>query len=234
LELTPQTPDSLTAFLQSAPASVTKTLVVLSAAVSLTDDIASTLISDFVPSNIDPESIISCLRMCDFVVERNSEWHIEQSVRSFLLKELHKEPELTKAVHTTLQRIAQEANPSLAGDTVPAYLTWQIGLAYHTTVFNAEVGLNLYTESYTGKPTGDQWLLGVLSEEQQEHGFIPAQAIEPSFFRGMSAYQDGRWEEAESYFRRVVQSDVISHEISIASHLLGRILHLHRHRDSEA
>lgn len=233
MEATPHPTGSLEAFLSILPDGIVRALTVLSAAVSLTDEVATTLINQCAFSEFEAVSIIRCLRASDFIVERNSEWHFEPSARATLLDQLYKEQELARAAHSVLQRLTQEADSAFAGDSVPTYLTWPVGRAYHTTLFDSDEGLDLYKEAFTGRPTGDQWLLGVLAEEQQKAGLLPSTLIAPSYFRGMIAYRERQWREAEGYFRKVVESREISQEVATALHLLGIILH-RRHRDKDA
>lgn len=234
METTSYSIGSLEAFLSILPDGIVRALTVLSAAVSLTDDVAASLINQCASSEFETESIIGCLRVSDFIVERNSEWHFEPSARASLLSKLYKDLELAKAAHAVLRRLTQEADPALAGNSVPTYLTWQVGRAYHTTLFDSNAGLDLYREAFTGRPTGDQWLLGVLAEEQQRTGLLSSELIAPSYFRGMIAYREGQWQEAESYFKKVIKSREINHEVATALHLLGLILHRRRHRDNDA
>ena len=234
METTSYSTGSLEAFLSILPNGIVRALTVLSAAVSLTDDVAASLINQCASSEFESEHIIGCLRASDFIVERNSEWHFEPSARASLLNQLYKEPDLARAAHAVLRRLTQEADPDLAGNTVPTYLTWQVGRAYHTTLFDSNEGLDLYREAFTGRPTGDQWLLGVLAEEQQKAGLLSSALVAPSYFRGMIAYREGQWQVAESYFKKVVESREINHEVANALHLLGLILHRHRHRDRDA
>ncbi|HEX8890360.1 MAG TPA: tetratricopeptide repeat protein [Pyrinomonadaceae bacterium] len=227
-------PASLAAFLKEAPDSVAKGMSALSAAVSLTDEIALTLLGKCGEMEFQPEEVIDCLHACDFIIERNSEYHFEPSARAFLLQELNQNRDLSITMHATLEEVARKADPKKAGDTIPTYLTLPVGLAYHATVTDRERGLTLYRKAYTGRHTGDQWLLGVLAEEQR--GLLPVYAIEPDFFQGMTAYKEERWQDAEAHFNRIkelINDKETRVEAAIALHLLGRIYHS-LGRDDEA
>ena len=229
-------PASLAAFLQAVPDGVAKGMSALSAAVSLTDELALTLLSKCGEMEFEPEEVITCLHACDFVIERNSEYHFEPSARAFLLRELDHNRELCVRLHSTLEELSRQADPAKAGDTIPTYLISPAGLAYHTTVSDQQRGLNLYRKAYTGRHTGEQWLLGVLAQEQQSRGLLPVYAIEPDFYQGMTAYHEGRWEDAEEHFshiERVIGDNEERVEAAIALHLLGRIYH-NLGRDDEA
>jgi tetratricopeptide (TPR) repeat protein len=226
---------SLNNFLDALPADISKAVTVLGAAVSLTDEIAVKLIDRCVPSKFQASEIVACLRLSDFVVERNGEWKFDPSARVSLLDQLRKEPALAEMAHSFLRDEAREASSSFsAGRNVPTYLTWRVGRAYHTTFFDAEDGLKLYLNAYTGRNTGDQWLLGQLAEEQQERGVLPSHAIEPSFFQGMTAYREKDWDTAENYFRKVIKSKENRKEVAIALQLLGLILQRQRYKFAEA
>lgn len=217
-------PVSLRAFLDSATEDVRRSLYCLSAAVSLTDEVAAGLISSCVNTERASETIVRALRLCDFVVERNSEWHLEPAARQFLLAVVLENDELFESAHNYLLDVCEDADPGHAGDTVPAYLTWPVGVAYHTTVFDSDEGLSIYSRAYGQQRRGEQWLSGVLAEEQQRQGFIPESAWQPAFFQGMNAYWERRWNEAKRYFERVAQTREEHTDVAIALHLLAQIL----------
>jgi tetratricopeptide (TPR) repeat protein len=215
-----------------APGGVVRALTALSAAVSLTDSLAVELVRECAPAEYRPESVVDCLRMCDFVTTDNGEWHIESSSRSFLLQRLREDKELAWAAHDKLRLTAAIGQSGEAPTEVslPKYLTWHLGLAYHTSVFDPLQGLEEYRRGFRNEYTREQWLLAKLAEEQQESGVLPADAVEPLFFRGMSFYRENMWQEAETYFKRVEQIGGQSLEVATALHLLGRIYH-HYYRD---
>lgn len=230
----PHTSDSLSDFLQTLPEDISKAVMVLGAAVSLTDEIAVNLIDRCAPSSFKADAIVSCLRLSDFVIERNGEWKLDPTARASLLDELRKQPALAGMAHAFLRDKARDAGPSSPADSVPTYLTWQVGKAYHTAFFDSEKGLKLYLQAYTGRNTGDQWLLGQLAEEQQERGVLPSRAIEPSFFQGMTSYRERDWDAAEAYFRRVIKSKESRTEVAVSLHLLGLVLQRRRYNYKEA
>ncbi|MBV8855956.1 MAG: tetratricopeptide repeat protein [Acidobacteria bacterium] len=233
------------------PADAARSLVALSAAVALTDEVASTLIKECVPTGAeqakadapdagrrakrpDAGAIVACLHACDFVYARNGEWHLDPAVRATLLDRLEREPEVERLAHSTLRDMAQAA-AGAARRHLPAYLTWPAGLAYHTTALDQQRGREIYAAAARDtKYSGSLWLLGVLSREQLNRGRLPQGAVEPYFFEGMTAYHEGRWEEAERNFRQVAKSDEIRIEVSIALHVLGRIVYLRRNDPEEA
>jgi tetratricopeptide (TPR) repeat protein len=211
-----------------------KALCILSAAVSLTDEVAYKLLKTFHPSDLPPERVLATLHASDFVFERNSEWHIRRDVREFLLVQLYQDRQLAESVHSSLLTIAKEADPSCAGQTIPCYFTWPAALAYHSALLNAEQALSLYVDGYTGRYTGDQWLLGDLAAEQQRQGLLPASAIEPAFLQGMNAYAEGRIAEARKLLGSVAESQEVRREVAIALHILGIIKDRVDHRPGEA
>ncbi|MCP4689519.1 MAG: tetratricopeptide repeat protein, partial [Desulfobacterales bacterium] len=203
-----------------APDGLRNVLQVLSAAVALTDDLARALLADMETGGVSTASIIECLRDCDFVAETEDEWRFEKEARRHLLSRLETDPDLTKKAHAILRTLAADPPPDIR---LPAYLTWRLGLAYHTAVFDAREALELYLASYSPENTGKGWLLGILAEEQQKSGWLPAAAIEPAFFRGMSLYKEGRWEEAEGFLIRVSRSEEPRKEVAEALYFLGAI-----------
>jgi tetratricopeptide (TPR) repeat protein len=209
-----QAPESLVRFLEPAQ----RALTVLGTAVSLTDDVACLLIRECAPSEFEPDSIVRCLHNCDFVIERNSEWHLAPAARRSLQTRLRQEEGLARQAHNLLLRIASQSSGHIE---VPSYLKSQVGLAYHTTAIDPDEGLRLYAGCYAPGLTGAAWLVGTLAEEQQEAGFLPATAIEPNYYRGLTAYLEGSWFEADRCLTLVAESQQVRIETAIAYHLLG-------------
>ena len=225
--------ESANGMLNSLPQDVHRALTVLSAAVSLTDEVAHELLRACISTVFHATAFIDTLHLSDFVVERNSEWHIRSTERELLLNCLHKDPELARQAHSILYRVAKEADPTLAGEAVPTYLTWPVGLAYHYAVSDPIQALRMYTSAYTGLNTGRQWLLGKLAMEQQAIGVLPGSAIEPPFLQGMAAYREGRVRDAERFLSRVVQSTEDRIEVAIALHILGLIRQREHRKEAE-
>ena len=209
-----------------------RALVALSAAVSLTDDLACWLLGRHAGPDVAPDVLVQALHRCDFVVERNSEWHLAPTARQVLNASLLADFPFAKQVHGDLARLARAEVEGPAES--PAYLNKPLAVAYHIALDDPDEALRLYRESYTGAPTGDQWLLGALACEQQAGCLLPPDAVEPSFFRAMDAYSEGLWEEAEPLLERVVRSTGVCKEVAIAAHVLGLILWRKRHQPGRA
>ena len=111
----------------------------LSAAESLTDDLAVYLvaITDFER----PSNLINALHICDFVVERNSEWNLAPAVRGYLLEKLSGRPELFREVHRHLLQVCQSTSVRSAFSEVPRYLVEGPGEAYHASALDPAAGL---------------------------------------------------------------------------------------------
>ena len=229
--MTSRPPESLSCFLEHVSQAAQRALIVLSAAVSLTDDVARLLIEQCAPSKLDTDAIIQCVHGCDFVVERNSEWHLAPAARHYLQTKLREDTELGMQAHSELLQIAAGSNGNIE---VPAYLRWMLGSAYHMSAINPEQGLKLYVASYSPEATGQAWLTGVLADEQQQAGLLPPAAIEPSFFMGMTAYQEGRWDDAETHLKRVAGAGQARIETAVACHLLGLMAYKRRYRLDQA
>ena len=228
-------PKAIRAFWAFAPEYARDAVVRLSAAVALTDALASWLLEGPGFPKAEVSEIIEALHACGFVVERNSEWQFTQEVRTWLGDRLYEQPEVARQMHEALSTVAEEANPSEAGDTVPAYLIWPTGRAYHTAALRPAEGLAQYAQAYRPRLIGEQWLLGLLAEEQQRRGILPATAIEPAFLRGMTLYREGRWQDAERLLRRVADSDERRRaEVAVAKHVVGVVLGNRRHQPDQA
>jgi len=216
-------PTTVAVFLESVSESVRDALRTLAAAVVLTDETALQLLEEFEALPMPPSDLVKLVRACDFVVQRNSEWHIEASARLSLLQQLHANPKRARMAHQALLTVAANALPELAGKSVPTYLTRESGFAYHIAPFAPNTALEIFRREFTGQPTGDQWMLGILAEEQQTLNALPPGAVEPSFFRGLTLYKEGAWQEAEPYLQRVADSRARTIEVAIALHLLAII-----------
>lgn len=217
-------PRALAAFLSEAPDWLERSLLALGAAVSLTDDLASALVADCVPPNVDAVSVIRLLRSCDFVVARNSEWHFDPGIRRWQVERLSEQRTFAASRHAIVRYFSDShTDRSAAGDTVPSYLFTLAGRAYHQVYNDNENGVRLYAQAARGQFSGFQWLAGVLAEEQQELGLLPKNAIEPAFLRGMALYQEGNPTGAEQHLTRVIQSGDERIEVAIAFHILGVI-----------
>ena len=221
------TPDKsasdLRIFFEDSDEETLHAVVALSAAESLTDDVAKRLT---ITAGLAPDQagrLIRALHFCDFVTERNSEWHFATRVHSVLSVYLRDDKELYSATHTLLAELASEPDLSYADEEIPEYLLTGVGAAYHQSALSSQEGLKLYVEASGNELSGTQWLLGRLAIEQQEQGIIPPTAIEPPYLRGMILYREGRIKEAEPLLRRVADSPQIREEVAVACHLVGRI-----------
>src|SRR5689334_11415117 len=96
--------EDLAAFVSAAP-ELRKVVLTLAAAESLTDDTARLLIKSAAPE-MEADRIIRALHVCDFVLERNSEWQFARDVREVLLPELGEHTDLSYAAHTLLLQLA--------------------------------------------------------------------------------------------------------------------------------
>jgi tetratricopeptide (TPR) repeat protein len=216
-------PEDLKTFLTAAGDIFLKPLCALSAAESLTDEVAIQLV---IQSGLEEKiaaRFIKALHFSDFIVERNSEWNFTGESRSYLSQRLIEQSELFRAVNELLYQISNSSNPSCDGDTIPRYLLSDVGKAYHKSSISPTDGLKLYATAAGKNLSGNQWLLGKLAIEQQEQGILPRRAIEPPFIQGMVFYRERRIDEAEKYLRRVIVSDEIREEVAIACHLTGKI-----------
>ena len=207
-------------FLEGSPA-FESSLIALSAAESLTDELALYLVelTDFER----PSNLINALHVCDFVVERNSEWNLAPSVRDYLLDKLSGHPELFKAVHGRLLRVSRSPEVRSAFSEVPRYLVEGPGEAYHASALDPSAGLPKYGALAVSGQRGQQWLGARLAREQQTLGILPPQSLEVDFLQGMVYYREGDIEEAEPILRSVSEVGADRIEVAIALHIVGRL-----------
>jgi hypothetical protein len=198
-------------------------LLVLAAAESLTDALAHDLLRVAFGEDARPKRFVGALHLCDFVVERNSEWHFAPRVRKILVEQLTNERELFERVHGRLLELAEpDAVPTRVPDELPRYLQAGVGRAYHATFLSSEE-VHRYGHLADQPLSGQQWLAGQLASEQVRLGVIPEETIEVMFLSGMILYRERRWPEAERLLREVANRPESSHEVAVASHLVGRI-----------
>ncbi len=213
-------PSDLAVFLR-ADDDLRRGLAALSAAESLTDELAVELLSLAGVKN--PEAVIAALHMCNFVVERNSEWHFAERARDYLQDLLRDEPELERLANARLLEIASSAQERRAFAEIPRYLTETAGRAYHSAPFDAQAALAEYSRLALAAPARDQWLATRLADEQQQRGVLPASAIEVAFLRGMFHYRQRENSLALPWLQEVARTDEVRIEVAIAAHLVGRI-----------
>jgi tetratricopeptide (TPR) repeat protein len=196
-------------------------LMVLSAAESLTDELAAYLV---VIADLErPSNLINALHVCDFVVERNSEWNLAPAVREYLLERLSERPELFRAAHGRLLQVSQSPGLRSEFSEVPRYLVEGPGEAYHASALDPSEGLPKYTALALSGQRGQQWLGARLAREQQAFGILPPQSLEVDFLQGMVYYREGNIREAEPVLRRVSEVVADRMEVAIALHIIGRI-----------
>ncbi|SDL29881.1 Tetratricopeptide repeat-containing protein, partial [Geoalkalibacter ferrihydriticus] len=227
-------PSELKSFLSGAGEAFMRPLIALGVAESLTDEVATQLAVLSGLSKREANGLVKSLHFCDFVVERNSEWHFSSQVIECLNAEMACQDELVHKAHSLLLEIAMTGDIKCAGNTIPRYLLSDIGRAYHKSPLSPEEGLKIYASAADKKISGSQWLLGKLAIAQQNKGILPPEAIEPSYIRGMTYYREGQQKEAEYFLGRVVESTEIRVEVAIACHIVGRLLARKRGKRDEA
>ena len=216
-------PDDVKAYLVAAGEKFQPPLSALCAAESLTDEVAIQLSTVAGLEEKEAIRFVRALHHADFVIERNSEWHFNSQMRTYLSANLVNQPTLFSAAHSLLFEISVTGDPKCAGESIPRYLLSGVGKAFHKSASSAVDGLKLYMEAASRELDGTQWLLGRLAIEQQEQGILPKGAVEPPFLRGMTLYQERRLNEAEYFLRRVIKSEEIREEVAISCHLIGKM-----------
>jgi tetratricopeptide (TPR) repeat protein len=220
--MTPTVPDELSPFLVGREINE-RSLLVLAAAESLTDALAHDLLRVALGEDAMKERFVGALHLCDFVVERNSEWHLAPRVREVLVERLMGERELFERVHGRLLELAEpDAAPAHPPEELPRYLQNGVGRAYHATFLSAD-GLRQYARLADQPLGGQQWLAGQLASEQVRLGVIPEDALEVMFLHGMMLYRERRRREAEGLLREVAKRSEPCHEVGVAAHLVGRM-----------
>lgn len=213
-------PVALQIFFNAAPLWARRTLLALGAAATLTDELACVLIDDTIPEGVDRKAVVGAIQLCDFVVARNSEWHLTRDVREWLIGMLSEDLDFWKSRNKRILAYARNKSRKEAGSSVPAYLLEPVGRAYHEVTNRPELALKLYAEASHTAPKWS-WLAGILADEQQRHGLIPEHAIEPAFLRGMALYRERNFSAASRSLLRVSESDAYRDEVAIATHILG-------------
>ncbi len=200
---------------------VRRALLVVAAPESATDDLIRHLLVLGGWSSEWAAALIGAIHRCDFVVERNSEWHLAPSARSELMKTLVGDHDLSLLVHSRLLELATPGGSDGFDGEFPRYLREGPGRAYHGVFVNAPGALQEYGAIAEGPRSGQQWLASRLATEQVDLALIPADAVEVLFLQGMVAYREGRVRDAEPKLRKVANTDVTRHEVAVAAHLIG-------------
>lgn len=208
-------------FVAATDPRVARALRVLSAPESLTDDLAIHLLN-VTNAGVSPERFVDALHMCDFVVERNSEWNLTRDIRMGLNEDLQEDWELFTAIQETLISVAEGQEIDSHIGEVPRYLRSPAGLAYHWTYLDSERGLDGYLAASLMPITGLLWLADELGREQQAYGFLPESAIELRFLRAMRLYREGDRRNAIKLLRKLTTIDECRFEVAVANHLVGR------------
>lgn len=211
-------------FLEGFPHRVLRVMQALSAAESLTDNVARQVLEVRGVSGARADMFLDLLHCSNYVVPRNSEWHFSPDVRMALRHLARQDNVPLEDVHSLLLRIGREGNRADAGDLIPAYLFTNAGEAYH----NGELGftdeaLEQYARSADASDNGELWLAGALSQEQYREGTLGAHAIEPAFLRGLSAYRERDDDRAYPDLLAVVGSEKRSELVAWAMQLCGEI-----------
>lgn len=211
-------------FLDGAPLRLRRFMQTLSAAESLTDDVARRLLAVQGISEASADTFLELLHCADYIVPRNSEWHFTADVRTALRQSVREDKVPLEDVHTLLLEIGRTGNRAAAGDLIPAYLFTRAGMAYHRGELGfSEEALQEYARVANVSDNGELWLAGSLSQEQQRMGTLAADAIEPTFLRALSAYRDHDKDRAYPNLLSVAESGKPNELVAWAMQLAGEI-----------
>jgi len=211
-------------FLKEAPEGAARVLQALAAAESLTDRIAKVIYEIAPIEKIPAELFLEALHQSEFVIPRNSEWYFSSLDRAELKALTEADEGYLAAVHGILLKEGLEGDRTLAGDEIPSYLFTKAGQAYHKAALgDIDGSLELYSDVAASPASGEQWLAGILAEEQQNAGLLPGYAVQPAFLRGMSFYRERDYQKAEQYLSQVATRGYVIQETAIAYHILGVI-----------
>ncbi|MGL5824084.1 MAG: hypothetical protein ACRCYU_04500, partial [Nocardioides sp.] len=218
MPVTAETIPSDLSLLLAAGDNLARGLAALSAAESLTDELALAVLQ----LADAPSWLLSAVHLTDLVMERNSEWNLVERARQPLLDELSDMPDIHSRVHALLHTIAADPASRASYDELPRYLVEGPGRAYHGAELSKDHALRRYADIAIHAPVRDQWLGYRLAQEQQRRQVIPSGAIEIAFLNGMLAYREGRRIEAIRLLRSVAADDRRRKEVAIAAHIVGR------------
>lgn len=160
-------------------------LPLISAAYSLTDRLAVSLLSLGVPSAAEAERLAGAVRCSEFSVERNGEWYLSSGARELLLSECTKQQLLAADRH--IADLAVDVD----NRDLPRYLRTNVGKFYHLTRLGDRAGRSALAEIAFSECDGSYWLAVHLARELQQHGFMAADDLLFSFARGKLEYLCG-------------------------------------------
>ena len=222
-------------FLETAPDGAVRVLQMLAVAESLTDDVAREIYELDPIKGVSASLFVRALHYADFIVPRNSEWHIVPEVRRELQGLDVANPDIVEAAHSVLMRHGEEEDRALAGSVIPGYLFTDAGHAYHKAALGkTDEAFALYARAAAGPLSGAQWLASKLAEEQEARGVLPPGSIETTFLRAMVLFREGKRNEAEPLLRLVAETDESRIEVAIAMNILGNHIGWRNAHEAEA
>lgn len=225
-------PSDVEAFVADDPA-LLEALSTLAAAESLTDEVALALL-DTRSAAPRKELVVRALHLCDFVVERNSEWHLREDARTSLLALLDENPEAREDANRSLLGLAKDEKRRSEFREIPRYLLGPVGLAYHLAYVDEDGALARYAAIAQSPVSGDLWLAAQLSQEQVTRRVLPSDRLETEFIRGMLLYRERKKRAAIRVLRTVADAEGASVEIAIAAHLVGAATAKRKGSEAEA
>lgn len=215
---------------------------VLSNAVTLTDDLAEIILT--ASGVISSHEAIGFLRSSDLVISRGIEWRLDNTVRDFylalvddtsrrnlggLLRDLSRQP--PDQMHTPVEPPVNLPTSGESGIILPNYLLDGTGWAYHSARLNPSDSLRAY--SLIGQFGHDAavWLGTRLASSQANQGILPVNSKEIVFLKGISSYREGLVATGVGILRPLVSEKIVSREVAIALHLVGRFDGLYASED---
>lgn len=189
-------------------------LALLSAASSLTDDLASSAMAEFGFAS----DAVQVLLGLGLAVEAGGEWRVRPDLRSeAILYATSSASELWRDAHRYYFGIASES----PADATPLYLKSGPGLAYHASEFDPQLGLEGYRLVAHIDSLATSLTSVRLAEEQSRRGVIDQESPTLVFLRGMTLYRMGRLSEAIDILRQIAALNEGTREVAVAQHLVG-------------
>lgn len=164
--------DSDLQILLAAGADVERSVLFLSAANRLTDELAAHLIE----LGGAPSALLHVVRSSDLATEVGNEWRLVARARRPLMARLRGDRELERRAHSRLLELAQSSQDE--SRHLPEYLATDLGVAYHAAYLDSRQSLSAYRRILESGSARERSIAAHLAMEQRDLGLLPSEAPE--------------------------------------------------------